>query len=93
MPFVIWREWYNEATVKQLTEFGTLPRNETEVDDFDITDGEVVARVIATKANEDDPESFREGGEITIVEPAAIAGDYEISVDYAPTFYASKTEM
>ena len=93
MAFVIWRKWYNESAVKKLTEMGTLPRNEIEIDDFDMDDGEAVARIIAEKANKDDSESFHDGGELTIVEPVAIAGNYEISVDYEPVFYASKNEM
>lgn len=92
MAIVVWREWYNESAVKKLTEMGTLPRYEIEIDDFDIDDGETVARFIAEDANKHDPECFREGGEITIVEPESIAGDYEISVDYEPVFIACKSE-
>lgn len=46
MPIVIWREWYNEATVAKLAAMGTLPRNEIEIDDFDMDSGEVVARTL-----------------------------------------------
>jgi hypothetical protein len=92
MATVIWREWYNAAAVKKLTEMGTLPRNEIEIDDFYMDDGDTVACIIAETANKQDGECFREGGELTIVEPASIAGDYEISVDYEPVFSAYRSE-
>lgn len=92
MATVIWREWYNEAAVKQLTAMGTLPRNEIEIDDFDMTDGDVVARLIAEDAYKHDPEYFREGGDLVIMEPAIIAGHYQISVDYEPVFSAYKSD-
>jgi hypothetical protein len=93
MATVIWREWFNAAAVKKMTEMGTLPREEIEVDDFDVeSGGRTVARIIAAAANKQDPEQFREGGGLVIVEPEAIAGTYEITVDYEPVFYAYKAE-
>ena len=93
MAFVIWREWFNADAVKRLEAMGTLPRNEIEIDDFDMTHGEAVARLIAQKTNEQDFEQFREGGQIVIVEPESIAGTYEITVDYEPQFDAYKSDL
>lgn len=92
MATIIWREWYNEAAVKQLTEFGTLPRYEAEVD-TEFEDGEGVARLIAKQSNEDDSDCFRESGEkIVILEPQEFAGTYEIHVEYCPEFSAYRDE-
>lgn len=88
---VIWREWYNESAVEALTKMGTLPRNETEIllkyfwHGFDGADA---ASEIARQANQQDPEAFRNGGEIVILEPPEWAGTYDIEVDYEPTFTA-----
>jgi hypothetical protein len=88
---VIWRDWYDDAAVAALTKLGTLPRNEAEVEAF-MTDGEDAARMIAEQLNSFDGEQFREGGTIVILEPEDMAGTYEISVDYEPTFYATKED-
>ena len=88
---IVWREWFNEAAVKQLTETGTLPRNETDID-TSYMDGEDVAAEIAEKANSQDSESFRSGGEIVILEPEEFAGTYEILTEYEPRFTAYKTD-
>lgn len=84
---VVWREWFNEATIAQLTAMGTLPRNETLLD-CRLLNGADVAAAIAEDANGGDNEAFREGGELTIIEPEEFAGDYEISIDYEPFFFA-----
>ena len=88
---IVWREWFNEAAVKQLTEMGTLPRNEIDID-TSYMGGESVAAEIAEKANWQDSEWFRSGGEIVILEPEEFAGTYRIIVDYEPTFYACRDE-
>lgn len=88
---VIWREWYNESAVEAMTKLGTLPRNETDVGyepgEFGF-DGADAASEIAHQANREDPEAFRNGGEIVILEPPEWAGTYDIDVDYEPTFTA-----
>ena len=87
---VVWREWYNENAVKQLTEMGTLPRDETEIDaPFDWEDGEDVARDLATTEYQNGSELFREAGaQIVILEPEKYAGTYEIDIEYVPNFLA-----
>jgi hypothetical protein len=92
MATVVWREWFNDAAVKQLEAMGTLPRNEIEIDDFEADDGQAVACTIAEQAHQEDSECFREGGKIVIVEPAPIAGTYDICVDYDPSFSAFRSE-
>src|ERR1039458_2816711 len=77
---IVWREWFNEAAVASLTKMGTLPRNESMIDTRWM-DGEEIAAEIAKEANDQDGESFREGGEIVIVEPAEFAGTYDLSVE------------
>jgi hypothetical protein len=57
-----------------------------------MTDGEDAARMIAEQCNNCDGEQFRVGGKIVIIEPEDMAGTYDISVDYEPTFYARKTD-
>lgn len=89
---VIWREWYNAPAVKVMTEMGTLPRYETVIDTR-LEDGEGVATLIAKAANDHESESFREGGEIVILEPEEFAGTYEVTVEYEPTFYANKSDL
>lgn len=86
---IIWREFFNEAAVKQLTEMGTLPRYETEMDVDEYTDGEEAAAEIAEKAFREDSEMFREGGTLVIVEPEHLSGTYDIEVEYRPSFYAN----
>ena len=88
---VVWRDWYDDAVVAHLMKMGTLPRNEDEVETF-MTDGEDAARMIAEQCNNHDGEQFREGGKIVILEPEDMAGTYDISVDYEPTFYARKED-
>ena len=86
---IVWREWYNDAAVENMTEMGTLPRYETDIDTR-YMDGDGIAAEIAEKQNIQDSESFREGGEIVILEPEEFAGTYEISVEYEPRFTAYK---
>lgn len=88
---VIWREWYNDFVVETMTKLGTLPRNETEVIPKyfgQMLNGAEAASEIARQANREDPEAFRNGGEIVILEPPEWAGTYDIEVDYEPTFTA-----
>lgn len=88
---VIWRDWYRPEDVTVLTKMGTLPRNEAKVAAF-MMDGEDAAREIAKQCNNCDGEQFREGGRIVIVEPEEMAGTYDISVDYEPSFFARKVD-
>ena len=87
---IVWREWFDEDAVKKLTEMGTLPRNEADIDTR-YMDGDSIAAEIAEKANQQDSENFREGGELVILEPEEFAGTYEISTKYEPRFYAYKS--
>lgn len=88
MSKIVWREWFNEMAVKKLTEMGTLPRNEIEIDTR-FSNGRDVAADIAKRCNEQDCEQFQKSGEyIVILEPEEFAGDYEIDVDYEPHFFA-----
>lgn len=89
---VVWREWYDEAAVKALTEMGTLPREETMLNIM-FENGEDVAGMIAEECNKRDGEHFREGGDIVILEPAEFAGTYRITTEYEPVFYARKEEL
>lgn len=89
---IVWREWFSESAVKQLTEMDTLPRNETEIDTR-LFDGADVAAAIAENENHYDGEAFREGGEIVILEPEEFAGTYRIDVEYTPTFTAYQDEI
>lgn len=84
---IVWREYYNEASIKKLEEMGTLPRNETDIDTR-LMDGEEVAAAIAEAENKRDFECFREGGDIVILEPEEFAGTYEVQVEYEPYFSA-----
>lgn len=86
---VIWRDWYDDAAVAALTKMGTLPHYEAEVEAL-MTYGAQAACMIAEKCNNYDGEQFHEGGRIVIMEPEDMAGTYDISVDYKPTFYARK---
>lgn len=88
---IVWREWFNEAAVKQLTEMGTLPLNETDIDTNYMT-GDDVAAEVAEKANQQDNESFCSGGEIVILEPEEFAGTYKITTEYEPRFTAYKAD-
>lgn len=91
MTTIVWREWYDENAVRQLTDMGTLPRYETEID-ARYMDCDDVAAEIAEKANRDDSERFRDGGMLVIIAPEEFAGDYDIAVDWEPRFTAYKTE-
>lgn len=84
---VVWREYYNEAAIKQLEAMGTLPRNESMIDCRWCTGAEVAA-LVAEDAYRQDSEQFREGGDLVILEPEEFAGSYEIGVDYEPVFHA-----
>jgi len=84
---VIWRDWFNAAAVAQMEAMKTLPREEIMIDCRSLTGNEVAAE-IARKTNEQDSTSFREGGQIVIIDPKRFAGAYKICVDYEPTFYA-----
>lgn len=91
MTTVVWREWFNEAAVKKMTEMGTLPRDETEIEDAYVTDGSDAAAELVRQANKSDFEAFREGGKIVIIEPEYYAGTYDVTVDYEPYFDAFKS--
>ena len=92
MTTVVWREWYNESAVKKLIEMGTLPRNEIEVDGADELEGWELAELIVRQVNGEDPEYFRQGGSMVILEPEKHAGTYNITVEYEPTFYADRSD-
>jgi hypothetical protein len=92
MTTIIWREWYNEPAVKRMAEMGTLPREETEIDDRFNETGSDIARLIAQDATSHGSELFQEGTRIVIVEPERYAGTYDVGVDYEPTFYVTKYE-
>lgn len=88
---VIWREWCNESDVEAMTKMGTLPRNETQINlepDPRYNEGADAAEEIARLVYWQDPEAFRNGGKIVILEPPEWAGTYDIEVDYEPTFTA-----
>lgn len=87
MTKIVWRDWFSDPAIAQLTAMGTLPRNEVEIDTR-LEDGASVAKLIAEDAYSHDAESFRNGGEIVIVEPEEFAGTYCITVDYEPIFSA-----
>lgn len=84
---IVWREWFNAAAVAQLIAMDSLPRNETTFD-CRLLNGDEVAAAVARLQNKQDGEAFRDGGMLTISEPAEFAGDYRIVVDYEPTFFA-----
>lgn len=90
---IIWRDWYNEAGVAAMTKMGTLPRYDTEIDTHPLDCGENVAAEVARLANENDCESFREGGEIVILEPEQFRGVYHVAVYYEPIFSASESDL
>lgn len=88
---VIWREFYSPEAVAQLTAMGTLPRYEFELEPtFGEGPGWYVAKQIAKSENDSDPEAFVRGGAIVILEPAELAGVYDITCEYEPYFYASQ---
>lgn len=91
MTTIIWREWYDDNAVRQLTKMGTLPRYETEIDTR-YMDGDDVAAKVAEKASRYDSESFRDGGVLVLLEPEEFAGDYEITVEWEPCFTAYKMD-
>lgn len=84
---VVWREWFSDAAVLKLIELKTLPREEIKLDVRGM-DGDEVAAEIAKCEHANGSEMFRESTRITILEPKEFAGDYHISVDYEPTFFA-----
>ena len=92
MTTVVWREWFNEAAIKKMTEMGTLPREETELVIDDLDEGSDIAAVIARNANRSDFEAFQNGGKIVILEPEYIAGTYDISVEFEPCFSAYESD-
>lgn len=92
MPQIVWREYFNEAAVKQLTDMGTLPRNVFEIEDIEAVDGEEIAAAIAQEAYDNDPSSFTEGGDIVIVDPPEFAGKYYVEPEFRATFWASRQD-
>lgn len=92
MTEVVWREWYNEAAVKQLTEMGTLSRYQIELSIEDWMDGCDVAAEIAKRANQSDFEAFQKDGKIVIIEPEYVAGTFDIEVEYEPSFSAWESD-
>lgn len=88
MTTIVWREYYNDAAVAQLTAMGTLPRNETEIDTADMQGYEVAAEIAQRDFDDTFESIFREGGRMVILEPVEFAGTYEIQVDYVPQFSA-----
>lgn len=89
---IVWREWFNASAIKQMTEQGTLPREECEID-ARFEDGAGVAALVAEEVNGHDNEAFREGGELVILEPTEFAGTYRIDVEYTPTFTAYESDL
>ncbi len=85
---IAWREFYEPEVVQKLEAIGTLPRYETEIDVWGYENKGDIAREIAKLANDEDSDWFREGGQMTILEPEQYAGTYHISVEYHPNFYA-----
>jgi hypothetical protein len=91
-PEIVWREWYNAAAVAKMTEMGTLPSYETDID-ARFMSGDEVAAAIAEAAYRADSGCFRNGGVLVITSPPEFAGTYEVSVDYEPVFSASEVEL
>jgi hypothetical protein len=89
---IVWREWFNEAAVKQLTEMGTLPRNEINLEYYDNYEGEHIAEMIAQACNKEDVTAFTEPTEIVILEPEKFAGTYEVYVDFEPRYTAERRD-
>lgn len=89
---IVWRDWYSEGAIATMTAMKTLPREETEID-ARFMDGEDVAADLVRLANENEGECYREGGKITILEPAEFAGNYDVAVDYEPSFSAYKENV
>lgn len=85
---VVWREYFDDAAVKRLTEMGTLPRYESEIADEQFDSGEDVAAELARECNREDSTQFASGGDIVILEPECYAGRYNVLVDYEPSFSA-----
>jgi hypothetical protein len=86
---IVWREWFSEEDVAELTSRGTLPRNET-ILDYAPVHGADAASMVAEHETACGSEMFRKDTQITITEPPEFAGSYSVSVEYNPTFYASK---
>lgn len=90
---IVWREWYPADVVKTLTEFGTLPRYESDVVIKPWDGGEdIVTKIAYADSENGDGETFREGADIVIIEPKEFAGRYVIVIEYEPVFYAYKEE-
>lgn len=89
---VAWRGWYEAKVIAQLTAFGTLPREEMELEVNGFDDGEDVAQMIAEHLNSVDSEQMREGGRVVILEPEEYAGTYDVTVDYEPVFAVRKQD-
>ena len=88
---IIWREWFNESAVEQLTKMGTLPREETEIDTLYLS-REEIAEAVIEKAYREDYTSFQHGGEIVIIEPKEYAGTYNVEVEFEPRFFATECD-
>ncbi len=89
---VTWHRHYAPDVVRHLASIGSLDVTETDVFLFPKDDGVEAAAKIALIENRADSEMFVRGGRITILRPPHLAGDYEISVDWSPEFYAVKRE-
>ena len=90
---IVWREYFSDDAVRQLTEMGTLPRYETAVYVCDITTGDDVATRLAELAHEQDNECFQADGEkLVILEPEEFAGTYEVLVYWEASFSANRCE-
>lgn len=86
---IIWRPYFDDAAVANLTEIGTLPRNETIIEDYDYDSGEDVAAEVARVEHNFCSDIFVNGGDMVILEPENYAGRYDIFVDWEPTFSAN----
>ncbi|SDP39331.1 hypothetical protein SAMN04488061_2831 [Filomicrobium insigne] len=86
---VVWREWFDDEAVAELTAMGTLPRDETEISDYGY-DGADTAAEVARTVHEQDSECFVNGGKIVILEPERYAGIFHVHVDFEPSFSATR---
>lgn len=91
MTTIVWREWFNEAAVKQLTAMGTLPREEMDLD-CDHLDGEDIAALIGEQCNKEHGSMFTDTTEIVILEPEKFAGTYRVHVEYEPSYSAYRQD-
>jgi hypothetical protein len=63
--------------------------NEIELKGVEGLSGRLIAQTLAERAyNDSGSETYREGGELVILEPPEITGTYKIVTDYEPTFTA-----